>query len=234
MSFFTRLKVSRLQKQCMAGNLPDAICRYLEQWENRPSAKTIWNTTRLVALDTETSGLDLKKDHVLSMGGIAIERGAIVMKDSLELVVKSPSAGTDQVIALHGVLPEEVHQGLEVEEALSQLLDFVGHAPIVGHHIGFDVAILNKALKSWHPDMKLLNPTIDTGKLAKKLDNPAMQAFPQVTGGYSLDNLCKRFDIEPHIRHSAWGDALTTAILLQKLLPHFGNYPRLSLKQLVL
>ena len=87
---------------------------------------------------------------------------------------------------------------------------------MIGHHIGFDVAMLNKYMQK-HFGFKLLNPTIDTAHLAARLEN--IHAYK---GGVhlqleSLDSLSERLNIDREARYSATGDAYTTALVFLKL-----------------
>jgi DNA polymerase-3 subunit epsilon len=60
---------------------PEFWKNYLEKFESKTKTK------RYVILNTETSGLNPKKDVILSFGAIGIENDIIKVNDALELVI---------------------------------------------------------------------------------------------------------------------------------------------------
>ncbi|MEO1654195.1 MAG: exonuclease domain-containing protein, partial [Bacteroidota bacterium] len=67
--------------------------------------------------------------------------------------------------------------------------------------------------------MPLLNRSIDTIRLAQRLDGIHWSSFTHHhSNSYSLDDLCERNAIEINGRHTAAGDAFATARLFQVLL----------------
>ena len=81
---------------------------------------------------------------------------------------------------------------------------------MIGHTIGFDLAILERQLAGC--GLRWRRPrTLDTQLLAQL-------ASPEL-GKCSLDFLAERFEIEPEGRHSAEGDAMLAAQIFLALVP---------------
>ena len=116
-----------------------------------------------------------------------------------------------ETVKIHGLLKEGALNKITEEEATRQFLAYVQDAVLVAHHAGFDVAMINGALKRQGLP-KLKNKVIDTGYLFQKteLDTRAQH--------FGLDALAKRFSIPLHDRHTASGDAYITALLFLKIL----------------
>ncbi|WP_299761157.1 3'-5' exonuclease [uncultured Dokdonia sp.] len=184
---------------------------------------------RFVALDTETTGLDIKKDRILSIGAIAIKGNAIIVSDSLELYVAQEHYDPKST-PIHGILKNGSFDKVSELEAIQQTLDFIGTDIIVGHHIGFDIAVINKMLQRHHLG-KLKNNVIDTGVLYKKLQHPVHRMPMQQ--GYSLDQLSEALKIPLYDRHTASGDAMITALAFIKISKRLAHKGTLKLKELV-
>ncbi|MEM7575454.1 MAG: 3'-5' exonuclease [Bacteroidota bacterium] len=169
-----------------------------------------------IVLDVESTGLKPKQDRLLSIGALRVQHNQIQLEGALELYLDPPAAREKtEAIAIHGLLPgTENRNYVEEEDALRQLLAFVGSGVLVGHHLGFDLAILNAALQRLRTP-KLRNKVIDTAKLAKKLQPPGYLSHPQQ---FQLDQLARQYKIPLSDRHTALGDCYITAILLMKLL----------------
>lgn len=167
-------------------------------------------------LDTETTGLNPKEDYILSYGGIKAKGYSIYINSSVELYLHAPIIKKDAV-KVHGIIPKGDLTPLSTFG--EKLLAYIGSDIIVGHHIGFDIAMLEKAMKPFGL-YKIKNPIIDTYDLAVRIEKGPRFDTSMITGTgeYSLDQLCKRYGIDVDDRHTAAGDAFLTAQLLVKLL----------------
>jgi len=165
---------------------------------------------RFVIFDTETTGLDIKKDRILSIGTITVIDKTIKVSDSLESYLTQDLFNTETV-KIHGILKQGTIHKVTEEEGIVQFLAHIKNAVLVAHHAAFDVAMINQALKRLNLP-KLKNKVLDTGHLfiKSKLDTSKKH--------FSLDELSLRFNIPQHDRHTASGDAFITAILFVKLL----------------
>lgn len=170
--------------------------------------KSIENT-RFVVFDTETTGLDILNDRVLSIGAIGISNNIIDVADSFEIYVKQ-DAFKAETVEIHGILKEGKLTKLSEAEAMENFIAYIGNAVLVAHHTAFDIEMINAALKRLELP-KLKNKTIDTGILYKKLEGKKDSHF-------NLDVLCKEFNIPKHDRHTAAGDAFITALLFLKII----------------
>jgi DNA polymerase-3 subunit epsilon len=184
--------------------------------------------TRFIALDTETTGLDIKKDRILSIGAIGLKGNTIAVSDSLELFVAQDHYDPKST-PIHGILKKgKVKKTVELE-AIQQTLAYLGTDIIIGHHIGFDIAVINKMLQRHHLG-KLKNKVIDTGVLYKKLQHPINRMSMQ--HGYSLDQLSEALKIPLYDRHTASGDAMITALAFIKIAAKLTQNGTLKLKEL--
>ena len=166
---------------------------------------------RWVVIDTETTGLDLTRDRLLSIGAVAVDDIGIVANDSFEVVLRSEGIGDAENIAIHGVGHAAQRAGMLATDALAACILFIGSAPCIAYHADFDRVMLERAarannveLPSWH--------WLDLDPLAAAL-------YPERNRGSasSLDDWLELFGIDITTRHNAAGDAYATAELLLRL-----------------
>ncbi len=198
-------------------NYPEFWQTYLHHFDQTWLKRTPIEAVRFVVLDTETTGLDPSKDKVLSIAAAAVVDHQLILQDSFECYLNQ-AVNTGVNAPVHGILQKEMALGLSELDAIEQFLDFSQDAVIVGHHVNFDIAMLNQALKNAGAG-KLKNKSIDTAKLALRVEHPFQNYdFQHQPGEFSLDALSKRFNIPDQERHTAAGDVYITAILFLKLL----------------
>jgi DNA polymerase III subunit epsilon len=202
---------------------PDFWNNYLNQFKN--TQNTNIETIRFVVFDTETTGLNVKDDRILSIGTVAITELTIKISDSFECYLSQNIFKNDSV-KIHGILKEGHKVKVEEKEAIEMFLNHIGNAVLIAHHTAFDIAMINASLKRMGLP-KLKNRTLDLGYLYKKtdLDRSAKNHF-------SLDDLAKLFNIPQHDRHTASGDAYITALLFLKILSQLKSKKEISLHEL--
>lgn len=194
---------------------------YARLFDQAPLQKGSFRTKRFVVLDTETTGLDPNKAKLLSIGAVAVKNQQIIIEDRFEAFF--PNGGFYQgqereSVAVHGILRKHSAHLSDSKNIFIELLAYLQNSIIVGHHIAFDFAMLNNAFQN-QLGASLQNQLLDTAHLAKRINSPwQTQALPQQAGQYSLDELCKTYNISIEGRHTASGDALLTSLLFVKLL----------------
>lgn len=100
-----------------------------------------------VALDCETTGLDTRRDHIVSIGAVRIQGQRILTSQRLELLVRPPYGVSADSVRIHQLRERDLADGLQVEDAVLQLLQFIGSRPLVGYYLEFDLAMINRVLK---------------------------------------------------------------------------------------
>lgn len=192
-------------------------------WADNTPAEQV----RFIVLDCETTGLDPRRDTIVSIGAIAVLEGQIRLDDQFEALLKLDYNSSS--VLVHGITREEARlYGLEEAQAMEQLIDYLKDGVIVGHHIGFDVQVMDKALQRCF-GIGLQNRWIDTMELTLHLEKQGVLLdatqrhspdSPQrpLRQDFTLDGLCRLFGIAPHDRHTAAGDAFLTAQIFIKLL----------------
>ncbi|MEL6135417.1 MAG: 3'-5' exonuclease [Bacteroidota bacterium] len=192
----------------------------MDGYESRPSKGDLWHSLRMVVFDTETTGLSVGSDRILSIGAVALQEGQIMIGDSYEALVRQGEVQTYEAIPVHGIIPSDIRKGgITESDAMHTFLQYLKSDVLVAHHANFDVGIVNRALKRQvHPQAFLFNHVLDTAIIARKLEHPHRPSSYIDHSQYSLDALCGRYDISMEDRHTAWGDALITAKLLLQLM----------------
>lgn len=213
-------------------NYPPFWVDYLRHFEKTWAKHVPIEQVRFVVLDTETTGLDPSRDKLLSIAAAAVTNHQLLLHDSFECYL-SQSVNTGRNAPVHGILQKEMAEGLPEAETLRRFLDYCQDAVLVGHHIAFDKAMLNQALKNARAG-QLKNHCIDTAQLARSVEHP-FERYQLVSkpGEFSLDALCRRFHIPDEERHTAAGDVYITAILFLKLLARVKKRGSRSLQELL-
>lgn len=168
---------------------------------------------RFVVIDTETTGLDIKKDKILSIGAVVVEQNHINISERFECFIEQSYFNLESV-RIHGIMKHGEQPKMSEKEAIERFLEFVKDDIIVGHHICFDIWMIDKAL-SEHGYKKLRNKVLDTGYLFRKLK--PFSGYPLQAKQLSLDDLCEDLQISKKDRHTASGDALITALAFMKI-----------------
>jgi len=197
--------------------LPDFWWEYEEHFKEKLPEDIHENT--FVVLDSETTGFSLTKDRMLCIGALKLSDNNIVVKDSFEVYIQQEHYDSDSA-EIHGILKKSKKDCLTELEALKQFLVYVQNHILVGHHVLFDINMINAALKR-NGLPKLKNKTLDTESLYVR--TLLISTVVQKKERYSLDDLAKRFSISCKDRHTALGDAFITAIaflrIIEKLKP---------------
>jgi len=122
----------------------DPIVRaYLHAFDATWSDQTPVAQVRFVVLDTEATGLDTKRDRIITIGAVAVRADEIDLADAFEAMLKI--AHNQSAVTVHGITRDEAQDGMDEREALAAFLGYLGDGVIVGHHIGFDIEMLNQA-----------------------------------------------------------------------------------------
>ncbi len=184
--------------------------------EQTQASDTPLDGLRFVVIDTETTGLDHRRDHVVSFAAVRVYGGEIRVAEAVDWRVRTTLPSPGHSIEVHGVLNRELEYGLPEDRFVERLVDYVGADIIVGYRPGFDMAILNRVVREYTGG-RITNPTLDVFDLGMRVDYPLKPRFVNPEP-YRLDALCDRLNIETPERHTALGDAYVTALLLLKLL----------------
>lgn len=181
----------------------------------RRGAAAAGDDARWVMLDVESSGLDPKHDRLLAIAAIALHRGGgapqLALGDSFELVIRQQDAAVDKAnILVHGIGVGAQRAGTEPAQALAAFEHWVGDSPLLGFHVAFDEALIQRAMRAALGRV-LANPWIDIADVARVVR-------PDVAGR-SLDEWMDALGVRCALRHQAAADTLATAELLLKLWP---------------
>lgn len=165
-------------------------------------------TDSFVCVDLETTGLDPKRDKIIEIGAVKVERGEVTKE--WETFVNPGQKLSERIVELTGIHDEELAGARPIREILPELFAFLGDNVLLGHSVLFDYSFLKKA--AVNEKLPFERRGIDTLKLARK--------YLKDLESRSLGALCRHYDIS-HSAHRALGDARATVALYQKLAEEF-------------
>lgn len=185
---------------------------YPEFWKNYLS-KFEKKSNRFVVLSTETSGLSLSKDVILSIGAFSIINNSILIGDSFETVIAQYKFFHDNGISNEFTVETKMKKMGE-PDGIQALVEYIGNSVLVGHHIDFDVEMINVALEKLGCG-RLKNEALDIDVMHRKLKDINNKQF-------SLEELCDIYKIPKSDRNSSSEDAYKIALLFLKLKSRLG------------
>ena len=149
-----------------------------------------------IFLDTETTGLSSKDgDRILEIA--CIETKDLIPTNKVFHKLINPERKVSQdAFKVHGFSNDFLQDKPKFEEIAEELLEFIDGRKLIIHNAPFDIGFLNSEFK------KINKKVIDIKKVDDTL-SLARSKFPASSN--SLDNLCKRFniDISRRTKHNA-------------------------------
>lgn len=178
-----------------------------------------------VAVDTETTGLDSKRDSIIELGVVRVINGEI--GDCFSLLVNPQREIPPFVSRLTGITTSMVSTAPPIDKALPEFLEFVGDSPIVGHNLPFDLSFINCNGEKLGLHA-IGEESFDTAFLSRLL-------FPNLKNR-GLRSMTKLFNLKTRQYHRAEADANLCAqlfMLLQRVLANLEQNKLISLVSLV-
>ena len=172
-----------------------------------------------VALDCETTGLNVRTDEIISIGAVRIVGNRIMTSERLELLVRPEHGVSADSVRIHRLRERDVAQGLPIDEAMKRLMHFIGSRPLVGYYLEFDLAMLNRAI--WPLlGQGLPQPKIEVSSLYydyKFRQLPAYQQQANADIDLRFATLMNELGLPLRDAHDALNDAVMAALAFIKL-----------------
>jgi DNA polymerase-3 subunit epsilon len=197
-----------LQREWMLYHLGDQRLRFL--YDEPPPDE--W-----VSVDCETTGLNASKDDIIAIGAVRIAGNRVMASESLQMLVKPSQAISAAAVKVHGLREQDVAQGLDIDEAMRRLLQFIGPRPLVGYYLEFDVALINRAI---FPMLGVRLPQ-PKHEISAMYYDWKQRNLPPYQHGASIDlrlaTLMRDLALPTRHAHDALNDAIMAALAFVKL-----------------
>lgn len=178
----------------------------------------------MVVINTETIGSHRRNAELASIAAVKVRGDRVLTSESLDLRLVRPASLSGESFRIHGSHGVDLNGGLAPEDALERLLDFVGNRPLLGWRLGIDLAILNRELRPRF-GFDLPNATID---VAQSYLRRLRRRHPEVETAPRFEKVAELLDVPLMGRHTALGDAVTTALIYLRLEHQAGALGRYS------
>ncbi len=174
-----------------------------------------------VSMDFETTGLDIRRDHIISIGMVTINRMSISVGSAWRQLISTSQAIPEHSAIVHRITDDMAAKGRAVEDVLPQLLEKLRGRVLIAHHARVELGFLNELTTRIY-GYPVIIPVIDTLQLAKRHLTRSHQVIQE--GMLRLSSLRQQFHLPEYRTHDALSDALATAelflILANRLYPN--------------
>ena len=157
-------------------------------------------------VDIETTGLRVQEDRITEIAIYIYDGEQIV--DHFHSLINPEKYLPDFITRLTGITNEMLEDAPKFYEVAKEIVQITEGQVFVAHNAHFDYTFVKNEFKQL--GFNYQRKTLCTVRLSRKL-------FPGLPS-YSLDKICKHFEIEIEDRHRASGDATATTKLLEILL----------------
>ena len=130
-----------------------------------------------VVIDTETTGLDPAKARIVELAAVRLTVGRLAEQGSFRRLVRPDEPIPAAATRVHGIGDGTVADAAPFAEVWPQFTTYAGDSVLIGHSIGFDIAVLKRECgrigAAWQPGVSL-----DTQLLAQA-DNAETADFAE-------------------------------------------------------
>src|SRR4030042_695618 len=114
---------------------------------SRDDKKMLINDAGYIVLDTELTGLNKKKDSIVSIGAVKMNGGVIDLSETFYRLVKPETRLTAESVIIHEITPDEVVEKPDISNVLSEFLCYCDGDIIIGFCVNIDMEFLNREAK---------------------------------------------------------------------------------------
>ena len=163
--------------------------------------------TQIVILDTESTGINTKKDRLVELAALRYDLAAGTVLESLHLLVNPQRQIPAAATKVHGITNAHVADAPTFDQVADAIVEFVAGSKVVIHNARFDVGLLDAELKRLDRDPFAAAVTqVDCSlSLARKLVHGKT---------VTLDALCDHFGID-RSRRTSHGALIDCELLAQ-------------------
>ena len=203
-----------------------------------------WWEGPLVGFDTETTGVDVTQDRVVTAAIVRVDRHGVIDRTVSRTWLVNPGIEIpDEASAVHGISTEQARaDGVDPSEAVPQIVGMLGHlctsAPLVVMNAPFDLTILDHELVR-----------LGLGHLVDHLAVPPRIVDPMVldrhyderrSGRRRLEDLCHIYQTPlDELRsvafkdaHTAGADAVAATLIVRRMAQLHGGLRKSTVDEL--
>ena len=149
-----------------------------------------------VFLDTETTGLSIQEDHRIVEIACIETKDLIPTKKIFHKLINPERKVEKDALKIHGHTDEILKEKEKFKDTANEFLQFIEGKKLIIHNASFDISFLNHELKKINKKTLNIKDVVDSLEIART-------KHPGVSN--SLDNLCKRFniDLSKRTKHNA-------------------------------
>lgn len=177
-----------------------------------------WRAAEYAALDFETTGLDFRKDSIVSFGVVPIVRGRASISGSAQQLVRPTVPPSPRSQSVHLLRPQDLTDAPSVREARGELGALLAGRYVLAWFAEVEVRFLGTMFgtgaRVW------LRRTIDVRNLA--IAAAGGSVADRAERGYSLAGQAVKYGVPVASPHDAYDDALVTAQLFLVLVSKLG------------
>ncbi len=186
------------------------------------------DAVEIVALDFETTGLDPRRDRILSIGMVSIRHLVIHLGSAWHQIVQVDEAIPEDAAIIHEITDDRSATGRPLEEVMPTLLRRLAGRVLLAHYAKIEQRFLDAACRRLYGGPFVI-PTIDTLHLAHRIFERRNHSIQ--VGDLRLFNLRPRYNLPRYKAHNALSDALSTAELFLALVMDISPRPPRPLRQ---
>ncbi len=215
------------QREKLLQSLPEGPVRdYMAS--DFPTPNTPIFDTPIIALDFETTGLDVNKDDLLSVGYVQMHKEQVYLGTAVHRLITTKQNIPEATAVIHGITDDDALHGGKLRAVVEDMLLAFQGKILLAHHAAIERTFLISACMNLYGHAPVL-PMIDTLELARQwFDKRGLGFSPHELRLY---NLRERYHLPRYHAHSALLDALATAELLLAFIEHRGNSHKMPLKE---
>jgi len=159
-----------------------------------------------IIFDLETTGLNPDKNEIIEIGAIRIHRDSN-HHDTFQVLVHPRKKIPAKITQLTGITQTMVdEEGVALNEAISEFLEFIGDLRLVSYNADFDMAFLKNAIRiTKGEEFELINKVSCALRMARR-------AWPGLRS-YKLSDLATMGNLSAEGTHRALGDCNRTAYI---------------------